>query len=167
MTPETAPDLIQMLIDSQRELNEAAAGFTEAEGAATPQAGGWSALQCVEHVTFVEERFLGRIAAAAPSETPGPNRRTELAAKLTNREARAEAPEVAQPKGRFATLAEALAAFNDVRVRTLEMAKQRAHELSTLELDHPRFGKMDGVGMMVVIAGHSRRHADQIRTLRK
>jgi uncharacterized damage-inducible protein DinB len=167
MTPETAPDLIRMLTDSRRELNEAAARFTDAEAAATPQAGGWSALECVEHVTFVEERFLGRIAAAAPSDTPGPNRTAELVARLTNREARAEAPEVAQPKGRFTTMADALAAFNEVRVRTLDLAKQRADELSKLCLDHPRFGKMDGVGMVVVIAGHCRRHAEQIRTIRK
>jgi len=70
MTPETAPDLIRMLTDSRRELNEAAAGFTDAEAAATPQAGGWSALECVEHVTFVEERFLGRIAAALLTRRP-------------------------------------------------------------------------------------------------
>ena len=167
MTPETAPDLIQMLTESQRELDEAAAGFTEAEAAATPQAGGWSALQCVEHVIFVEERFLGRIAAAAPSNTPSPNRTSELTARLSDREARAQAPEPVQPKGRFTTMADALAAFHNVRVRTLDLARQRAGDLSKLELDHPRFGKMDGVGMMVVIAGHCRRHAEQIRTLRK
>ena len=156
-----------MLLNSQRELNEAASGFTEAEAAAKPEGGGWSAIECVEHVTFVEERFLGRIAAAAPSDTPGPNRTEELAAKLKNREARAQAPEVAEPKGRFATLTDALAAFNDVRRRTLEMARQRSGELAKLELDHPRFGNMDGVGMVVVMAGHARRHAEQIRANRK
>jgi hypothetical protein len=37
----------------------AVAGITETQAAARPDPERWSVLDCVEHVTAVEERFLG------------------------------------------------------------------------------------------------------------
>jgi hypothetical protein len=34
-----------------------------------------------------------------------------------------------------------------------------------LAVEHPRFGTVNGVGLLVLMAGHARRHAAQIREL--
>jgi uncharacterized damage-inducible protein DinB len=166
MTAEPAFDLIHALEESRQALNDAAAGLTEAEAEAAPEAGRWSVLQCVEHVAFVEERFLGRLAGAPQLATQAESREEELAALYTNRSRRFQAPEAAHPTGRFTSLAQALEAFNAVRGRTLKVAAERAAELPLLTLEHPRFGVMNGVGIMVVIAGHAKRHAEQVREIR-
>ena len=53
--------------------------------------------------------------------------------------------------------------FKVNRSLTIRFAKDRAAELYWLSLEHPRFGTMNGSEFMVMIAGHARRHAAQIR----
>jgi hypothetical protein len=166
MTAEPAPDLIRMLEESRLDVQDAVNGLTEAEAAAAPHGGGWSALQCLEHVAFVEDRFLARLAAATRPEAPVASRSAEIEGLMTDRSRRLTAPNVVEPSGRYATMAAAMEAFGVVRARSLQIASEQAGELPLLSVEHPRLGVMSGVGLMVVIAGHARRHAAQIRELR-
>jgi uncharacterized damage-inducible protein DinB len=166
MTAEAAPDLIRLLEESRLELNAAAAGLSEAQATAVPETGGWSVLQCVEHVAGVEERFLGRLSAAPRLEAPVESRGAELAHLTANRGRRVQAPEAVHPTGRFTSLAEALEAFNSVRGRVAQVTQERAADLELLALEHSFFGVLNGVGMVAVIAGHARRHAGQVREIR-
>jgi hypothetical protein len=47
----------------------------------------------------------------------------------------------------------------------VEFAKARYADLYSLDLEHRRFGRVNGIELMVIIAGHARRHAEQIREL--
>lgn len=161
MTPEPAPDLVQLLEESQADLNDAVSTV----GDAVPAAGGWSVVECLEHLVFSEERFLGRLAAAQRQEVAGDNRTAELSGKVIDRSNHVQAPEIAHPKGRFSTAGEALDAFNAARTRSIEMARDHAADLPFLSLEHQRFGTVTGVGAMVLLAGHARRHAAQIRQI--
>lgn len=169
MAPETRSEILQMLEDSRQEFNDSVAGLSEAQAQASPAAGRWSVLQCVEHVTVVEERFLGRLEQAPllPEPRVDQQKEADLIARIPNRSARAEAPEAVWPAGRFPTLAEALAQFNAGRARTLRFAEQRAADLHSLATEHARFGPMNGIEMLLIIAGHGRRHAAQIRETRE
>jgi hypothetical protein len=161
MSTEPTPDLVVLLEESRQELNDAALQKANA----TPVAQGWNAAQCLEHVTFTEDRLLARLAAAQPQQTAGGSRAAELAGRVDDRSTRLQAPDVAQPQGKFSTVEEALAAFNAVRTRTIELARARESELPFLSVEHPRFGTVNGVGLLVLMAGHARRHAAQIREL--
>jgi hypothetical protein len=125
-------------------------------------------LECVEHVVLAEERFLGWLEKGTEVETAevNPEKEAQLAAAVTNRVNRAQAPEAAQPKGRFNSLAEGLAAFDATRNRSVQFVQQRGAKLYQLIAEHPRFGPMNGAEFVQIIAGHARRHAEQMREVR-
>ena len=168
MGPETRTELVQCLEDSSKDFLEAVSGVTEAQAKAHPQAGRWSVLECVEHVVTVEERFFGRLEKAPREGAPPVNKEheAELQARVTNRGNRAEAPEPVRPTGRFGSLAEATQAFQTARARTIQFAEQQGAEIYEKAESHPRFGPLNGTEMLLIIAGHARRHAEQIRELR-
>jgi uncharacterized damage-inducible protein DinB len=161
-------DLIEALEQSRRELHEAASDVPEAKAGAKPGDGRWSVLDCVEHVAIVEERFWGRLDAAPrlDSVTIDKRKEADLASRVPDRTARAEAPEAVRPTGRFASLAEALEKFDSARARTIEFARNRGGDVYWLSLEHPRFGPLNGGEYIVLVAGHSRRHAAQIREVK-
>jgi uncharacterized damage-inducible protein DinB len=168
MGPETRTEIVQCLEDSRAEFLEAVSGVTEAQAAAHPQAGRWSVLECVEHVTTVEERFFGRLEKAPREGAPPIDKQKEadLLARVPNRSNRAEAPEPVRPIGRFASLNEAMEAFKLARARTIRFAEQQGQEVYSRAESHPRFGALNGAEMLIIIAGHARRHAGQIKELR-
>lgn len=168
MAPEDRSEIVEVLEHSRKVFNDATKGFSESQAATSPAAGRWSVLQCVEHVTTVEERFLGFLERAGRLDSPliDPKKEAELLARVTNRTTRAEAPEPVRPMGRFASLAEAVQGFNAARARTISFAGERAAELHTLACQHARFGDLNGREMCVLMAGHARRHAEQIREIR-
>lgn len=168
MAPEERSEIVQCLEDSRKEFCAAVEGISEEHAKISPSAGRWSVLQCAEHVAVVEQRFLGRLEAA--DQPPAPpldkQKEAELASKVVDRGNRAQAPDPAQPSGRFATLAQALEYFNAARTRTIEFATVRCGDLYQLAWEHPRFGLLNGTEVLVITAGHARRHAAQIREVR-
>ena len=167
MAPEPTLEMISTLEASRKDFL-AAAAVPESQAKINPEAGRWSVLECVEHVILAEERFLSWLEKGTEVETAkaNPQKEAELAAAVTNRASRAQAPEPAQPKGRFHTLAEALTAFDAVRNRSVQFVQQRGSKLYQLMVEHPRFGPMNGAELVQIIAGHACRHAAQIREVR-
>src|SRR5579864_4553026 len=138
MAPEERSEIVEVLEQSRTVFNDAAKGFSESQAAASPAAGRWSVLQCIEHVTTVEERFLGFLERAGRLDSPliDPKKESDLMARVTNRTTRAEAPEPVRPMGRFASLAEAVEGFNAARSRTVAFVEARAPELPALACQH-------------------------------
>lgn len=157
-------EIVRLLEQSAAEFRESAA---KASLDTTAQPGRWSVLEIVEHVTVVEDRFRTRLENATPGDAQpaNPAREAELTGKLADRTGRLTAPEPVQPTGRFANLAEALGAFEASRARTIQLAHQRGPELYCLAIDHPRFGRVNGFEALLIVAGHARRHAEQIREI--
>jgi uncharacterized damage-inducible protein DinB len=167
MTPDARLTIVHLLESSREEVNAAARAIPEGHANARPAAGRWSVLECVEHIAAVEERLLGRLSGAERMETvrADAGREAKLAAMVTDRSVRAQAPDPVAPKGRFTSVAEALDQFNAARTRTVRFAEERGGELYQLAAEHPRFGSLNGMEMLVIIAGHARRHAEQIREI--
>jgi hypothetical protein len=88
---------------------------------------------------------------------------TKLFGMVTNREVKAQAPEAVIPTGKYTTVAQAMAEFNEARDRTAQIVKARATELLGVGVKHPRFGEMNAAELVHLIAGHACRHAAQIR----
>jgi uncharacterized damage-inducible protein DinB len=165
MAPEERSEIVDELEKSSRELNAAVAGVSDLQATTAPGPGRWSVLECLEHVTAVEERFLGRLENAERTgpAPPDKTKEAELSSLVKDRTRRAQAPEPVRPAGRFTSLAEALEHFNAVRTRTIRFAQDRAAGLYSLAVDHPRFGTRNGLEMLLIISGHAQRHAEQIR----
>lgn len=168
MAPKERSEIIEDLERSRQEFIEALAGLTESQANARPHPERWSVLDCVEHVTTVEERFQGWLNAAKKLDGPRIDKDKEagLLARVPDRSTRVKAPEAVVPAGRFTTLEQALEQFNAGRTRSIQFAEDRCDDLYCLASEHPRFGPVNGVELLIIIAGHSRRHAEQIRETR-
>jgi hypothetical protein len=168
MAPEERSEIVRALEDSRKEFCAAVEGVSEEHAKVSPAAGRWSVLECVEHVAVVEQRFLSRLEVAGQPPAPPPDKQkeAELAVRVTDRASRAQAPDPVQPSGRFLSLAQALEYFNAARTRTIEFATARCDDLYHLAWEHPRFGPLNGNEVLVITAGHARRHAAQIREVR-
>jgi hypothetical protein len=168
MAPSETSEIIEILEKSKEDFHAAASGLPESLANIRPEENRWSVLDCVEHVATVEEIFLKRLASGEYTEAPLRDKAKEaaLAARVVDRSTRRQAPETVLPKGRFTSLAEGLERFHAARGRTLQLAQERAADLYTLASAHPVFGPLNGVEAMIIIAFHSRRHAEQIREVR-
>jgi hypothetical protein len=168
ITLQERTELIQNLERSRQEFLATVAGVTEAQAKARPDPARWSVLDCVEHVAMVEERFLGFLEKAQKLDAPRIDKEKEatLMRRVPDRSTRVKSPEAVTPNGRFETLAQALDQFNANRGRNIQFAEDRSEDLYFLAAEHPRFGPLNGVELLIVIAGHSRRHAEQIREAR-
>ena len=168
MAPQEKTEIVQNLERSRAEFLAAVAGLTEAQAKARPDPERWSVLDCVEHVAFVEDRFFAWLEKAEKLDSPRRDREKEIRLMTTvpDRTVRVKAPEAVVPAGRFATLEEAVAQFNARRTRSVQFAEERSNDLYLLAAEHPRFGPVNGVELLIITAGHSRRHAEQIREAR-
>jgi len=168
MAPEEKLEIVQHLERGRQEFLASVAGLSEWQVTIRPDPARWSVLDCVEHVTTVEERFLGWLENAKKLDEPRIDKQKEagLLARVADRSTRAQSPEAALPVGRFTTLAQALEQFNVNRTRSIQFAQERSDELYYLATEHPRFGPMNGAEFLMIITAHARRHAAQIQEVR-
>ena len=168
MAPEQKIEIVQHLERGRQDFMDAVSGLDEAQAAHRPDPTRWSVLDCVEHVTSVEQRFLGWLEADKRVDAPSIDKEKEAAllARVSDRSNRAQAPEAVLPTGRFATLAEAVEQFNAKRTLSIQFALDRCDDLYHLAAEHARFGRLNGAEVMMLIVGHANRHAAQIREVR-
>lgn len=168
MAPQEQTDIVQQLEHSRQEVLDAVSGLTDEQAKARPDPARWSVLECLEHIISVEQRFLGFLDAAQKLDSPrvDPEKEERIRTNIPNRSERFQAPEAVVPKARFSTLADAIEEFTSERARSIAFAQQRAAELYHLSAKHQRFGDLNGAEFLTLIAGHARRHADQIREAR-
>ena len=162
------PELVEKLRSSSEEFLTAAEGIAEAQARAVPAAGGWSILECVEHIVVAETMLFERLSVGrTPLSAPlARNLEAAILGRGADRGRKFDAPDTARPTGRFATLEEALAAFRNVRAGCIAWVESSAEDLRGCSAAHPLFGPVTGYEMALMIAMHTRRHALQIRELR-
>jgi hypothetical protein len=157
-------DLIAILEAGRRDFLEATSEISLEQASAKPAHKCWSVLECIEHVIVVEDRYVGWISNGT---TIAPQRDTDKELRLftiiRSRLTKVESPEVLRPRGRFASLSTALAEFEAIRNRSIQVVQERGDALYSIGVKHPAFGKLNGAEMVHLLDGHARRHADQIR----
>jgi hypothetical protein len=158
-------DIAGLLESSRTELVDTISGLTEKQARKRPAPERWSVLECLEHVAFVERRFLGFVKASEPGAAVDRDAEKEAALKhrVENRESKRTAPEAVLPAGKHAGLAEGLADFNAARDETVRYAAEQGANLLTRSANHPVMGPLNGVEAILLIVGHGRRHTEQMR----
>jgi uncharacterized damage-inducible protein DinB len=160
--------LIEQLNATESELMAALEGLSETEPPFRPAPGAWSIHECLEHLVAVEKRSLRAITTRAVSQGQ-PLLRREQSARLLeagSRKNKLEAPEAVQPSGRYASTEEAKAAFLAARDQMREHVAHTPDDLDSHVLEHPLLGKITCYEWVLFVAGHTRRHLDQIREIR-
>jgi hypothetical protein len=160
------------MTERQEMLDELAAGtelllqalesVTDAERKPAPDR--WSVLETVEHVAVVEEYLLARLLEAVDATEPvgGPERERKIRRFAPTRLRRVSAPEALLPTGRYTTVADALRAFQTHRAETIRYVEAAEGDLRSKVAMHPLLGPVNGYEMLIMMAAHPRRHAEQI-----
>jgi hypothetical protein len=162
-------EVLRKLQTGRDALGEALAGVDEATAARKPSQAAWSILNCVEHMVASERYLLTRLHAAEHVEQPFEKWRREgkIAMLAADRSRRIEAPEQAHPRGRFATLGEALAAFDSTRAEVERWVEDCTGDPRCMMTDHPLIvGPVTCAETLIMIAAHPARHAQQIEEIR-
>jgi uncharacterized damage-inducible protein DinB len=162
-------EVLRQLQAGRDALGDELAGVDDAMAARKPASGGWSILDCVEHLVVTERYLLTRLQAATIFEQPFEKWRREakIAALAADRTRRIEAPKQAHPHGQFATLGEAVAAFDAARAEVERWLKNCHADLRCMMTDHALIeGPVTCAEMLIMIAAHPARHAKQIEEIR-
>jgi len=128
----------------------------------------WSIFQIAEHVAVAEHGMYRALETGSEKTTP-PNYGAdqEIFRRAGNRESKLQAPERSWPKGRWKSLAEAIAAFENSRTKTLEFVEQGNKDPRAIEAVHPLMGSIDGHQIMLIMAAHAERHTAQIEDIKR
>jgi uncharacterized damage-inducible protein DinB len=162
----------QFLLDRLQETREiflnSFAGVSEDQARMRPAPDRWSVLDTVEHLTAAETLMVRIVTTERRSRTAdAPNREEIFLQRTADRSRKMEAPETSQPRGRFATLAEAAARFTASRDETIRFVEQCTEDLRATEVTHPHpaAGVVSTCEMLVIMAKHAERHAKQIEEI--
>ncbi len=160
-------EILKKLKSSREQYLAALAGFPEDKVRIKPASGGWSILECGEHVALVELGLFRRMTSQSRvlREEAGRHREALLLAHGLDRTRKLSAPEPAQPSGKFATLEEAGAAFSMNRSRTILWVESCGENLRMRSLEHPVMGPITAYECLILMAMHPLRHLQQMREM--
>jgi len=165
MHVEDRLEILSNLRSGSAVLAEVLANVSEDAARRSPGTGRWSVLECVEHVALAEEYLFNQISNAKRSEVPMINiaREAAILERGANRKRRVESPAEARPRNRFATLEEAFAHFQSTRSKTIQFVENCLDDPRSMLAHHPLIGTVNNYEMLLMMALHPHRHADQIR----
>jgi hypothetical protein len=145
------------------------AGVSEATCRLRPEEDRWSILECAEHVSVGEEVMLGLVMGKRKTRNPEePRRDARILRSGTDRSMRFDASHQSQPRGRFSTLAKAVAHFQETRERTLRFVGETREDLRATEVmhPHPAVGAISTYECLLLMGAHVQRHALQIEEIK-
>jgi hypothetical protein len=163
-------DVLQMLQEGMDSLSEALRGIDASLAKRRPQAGSWSVVECVEHLTLTERALLLRLKEARACDESHEDRAREAKFQnlALNRARRIEAPDPVRPGNGSTTLAEAVQEFDAARRETIEFVEDFRGDLRWRVAQHPLITRpVNCYEMLVLMAMHPRRHALQIAETRR
>jgi len=163
--------LVQHLEKTAQQFRDSLAGLTGAQWTFAPGGAAWSIAGIAEHLIITEGNVLRRVQTTLLESPPSPEEwrakaphkdRMLLERVATDRNVKAQAPEASHPAGRMATPAEALAAFENARGRTLAYASGTLDDLRGHYSTHAALKELDGYQWLLLMGSHTARHVAQI-----
>lgn len=159
-------DLDLLLANSGTRLLAAARSAAGAAWHLKPAPDQWSPAQVFEHVIKVERAVGGALASAAPADAVPEGAFTDSAEKirgfLMDRTVHPPAPTQMLPSEMPATFAELAPQFEAAHAALRALHGTVGAALAQRYVKHGRFGQVDGLRWMELLAAHADRHALQI-----
>ncbi len=164
MEPISRDAVVAALEANLRHIERVVARLDDARATSRPPSGGWSPLDALEHLVAVERGVHRAVTGAAGAE-PTALRTRELdpvvaGAGVVTRTL--EAPAQVAPKGRFASIGEAMVVFRERRLTTLSLARTLDVPWESHHAPHPILGMLDVGQWFLLAATHGERHVPQM-----
>lgn len=164
--------MIQTLIQTRDQILTLCEGLSVEKANSRPIEGGWTISEVMEHLAVSErgsligiKRTLGRPEANPEllKETIG---KTELIeTRIPSVLRKVSAPEMVLPTGRFKQWPEALHAFLEVRLNTIQMAESADEALDNRVMLHAILGPLTLRQWLYFTVAHTQRHTRQIEAV--
>lgn len=171
MTDAEKSALVTHLEKTSSNFEKSIEGLSEAQWNYKAAPDRWSIAECSEHIVASESFIRGAIAGSlkepASAEMLADARKDGVIEGIVlDRSKKFQAPEPLQPTAKkFATPADAMAAFQAERQKTIELSQQsgdlRAHAAS-----HPVGGPLDAYTWFIFLSAHTGRHTLQIEEVK-
>ena len=166
MTEAERAELVELLLESKRELMQELEGLNERQWSFKPGPDRWSVGEVVEHIVLADGLLFD---TATTSLTGQPDARWDatlgkterLRRALPDRSLRVDAPGVIQPR-RAMPREELLSRFIDQRARVLKYARETDAPLKAHTAANPFFGSLNAHQWLLYIPLHHLRHNQQI-----
>jgi DinB superfamily len=157
---------------SQKALQEAVKGFSDAQWNFKPSPDHWSAAECVEHLTLSEYMVYGVVrqemmkGPAEPEKRDSVKGKDEMVVKMVpDRSHKVKTISNLEPTHKFGTPEKTLEYFIGINGMAIDYVKTTDDDLRDHFRDHPALGRLDGYQWILFIAEHTRRHTAQILEL--
>jgi hypothetical protein len=167
LTKEERQYAIDLLQETKDNLLKKVKGLSPEQLNFKPDANTWSVAECVEHIAISENNIFG-FAQMGLKEPADPSKRSEVkmtddavVKMISDRSTKVKTQEAFVPTGKFGTFDATLTEFNTKRDNSINYIKTTSDDLRNHFNDFP-FGKIDTYQTVLFMAGHSRRHTDQI-----
>ncbi|HYL39428.1 MAG TPA: DinB family protein [Bryobacteraceae bacterium] len=164
--------LLLYLAESRELLLHAVDNLTAEQRSFRPAEDRWSAAECVEHITVVENFTLQRIQTILqepeqPHQPAGALSKDQLILDAVPvRATRVKGPPPVMPAGRWPDFEELLRQFEAARERTLRFAAVTQADLRSRAFPHPFLGPLDCYQWLLFLAAHCERHVRQIEEVK-
>lgn len=154
---------------------DALAGLTPAQLDYKPAPDRWSIREIAEHVIQTEESLFKLITERILKSPPQPEKATpqqrskdELVLKnQLDRTQKRQAPPELQPTGRRRSLEELVTEFKAKRDRTISWVRETQAPLRLHFAPSGDLGDLDAYQWIMLLAGHTERHVEQIREVKE
>ena len=157
--------LVDRLRESRDRLSDSVANVSEELCRIRPSENSWSVLDCVEHIVIAEKAWHVRLQGRQPVNEPIDRAKDDFVNRVAEPGEKRSAPERAQPKGKYTTLAEAIREFRTERDQTIDFAERTDQDFRQFSVEHA-LGVFDIHQFLLLAAAHAERHAKQVEEIK-
>ena len=160
--------LLDRLDASRARLRQALAASSQEQLNRRPVDGGWTALECAEHLVLTEQA-LGKVVRDMLGGTPDPalplqlrGRDGAVVAAMSDRSQKRKTFDFLMPNGAYATGPAVLDAFLARRADTMDLVRSSKDAVHHFAAPLEGLGVLDAYQWLLLIAAHTDRHIEQI-----
>lgn len=154
------------LMATQQDIINTAQDLSDEAWNYTPEEGGWSASNCLEHILVTEQAFFGMIQGmlqgGADESIDMSGADGILIGTMTNRGTRVTTAPQFEPTGKWETKDDMLNALKESRTQIIEFLKSTEANMRHHKGEIP-LGEVDAYQVVLLIAAHSQRHTHQMK----
>ncbi|WP_420603772.1 DinB family protein [Flagellimonas sp.] len=168
LTDDDRKMAIKHLTETRDHMSKVLNGLTDEQLNFLPEEEAWSIAQCVEHLAISENAFGGLIQKTVASGA-NPALKDSLKFKddqlmgiITDRTNKVKTREPFEPSGKFGSHEATVKTFMDKRNEHIAYIESTEDDLRNRFSNDLPFGTVDGVQLIIFMAGHTERHVKQM-----
>ncbi|UII78024.1 DinB family protein [Flagellimonas sp. CMM7] len=171
LTDDERKMAIEHLTQTRDHMTKVLNGLTEEQLNFMPEEEAWTIAECVEHIAISENAFGGLIQKTVAA---GPNpalkdslkfKDDQLMGVIVDRSNRVKTSEPFEPSGKFGSHEATVKAFMDKRSEHINYVKTTEDDLRNRYCNDLPFGTVDGLQVVIFMAGHTERHVKQMEEI--